>query len=126
MNLDAHKQALQEEEQQLRSQLSELGIENLVTPTGVDWVATPAEPATAVADENVAADRREDWIERRAEVAPLENRYNNIVKALNKIEAGTYGMCEVCQQPIEEARLNANPAARTCIAHISEEETSVQ
>lgn len=121
MNTDSYKKALQEEEQRLREQLSELGVENLVTPDAVDWVATPAEPATAEADENVAADRREDWIERRAEVAPLENRYNNIVKALNNIDAGTYGTCGVCQQPIEEERLNANPAARTCIAHINEE-----
>lgn len=121
MNTDSYKKALQEEEQRLREQLSELGVENLVTPDAVDWVATPAEPATAEADENVAADRREDWIERRAEVAPLENRYNNIVKSLNNIDAGTYGTCEFCQQPIEEERLNANPAARTCVAHINEE-----
>lgn len=126
MNLDVFKKALQEEEQQLRDQLSELGIKNLVTPTGVDWVATPAEPSTAVADENVAADRREDWIERRAEVAPLENRYNNIVRALNNIEAGTYGICEICRQPIEEERLNANPAAHTCIAHINDKENGTE
>ncbi len=35
--------------------------------------------------------------------------------ALAKFDAGTYGNCESCGQPIGEARLDAMPAARLCI-----------
>lgn len=35
--------------------------------------------------------------------------------ALERLEAGTYGMCERCGQPIAAERLIARPAARTCI-----------
>jgi RNA polymerase-binding protein DksA len=35
--------------------------------------------------------------------------------ALSRLDAGTYGTCEVCGGPIAEGRLEARPAARTCI-----------
>ncbi|HZR13952.1 MAG TPA: TraR/DksA C4-type zinc finger protein [Acidimicrobiia bacterium] len=38
-----------------------------------------------------------------------------IDNALAKFDAGTYGRCESCGQPIAEARLEAMPAARLCI-----------
>jgi DnaK suppressor protein len=36
--------------------------------------------------------------------------------AIERLAAGTYGICERCGEPIAEARLEARPAARTCIA----------
>ena len=35
--------------------------------------------------------------------------------ALARLDAGTYGTCEACGDPIGEGRLEARPAARTCI-----------
>ncbi|MGO1318230.1 MAG: TraR/DksA family transcriptional regulator [Cellulomonadaceae bacterium] len=35
--------------------------------------------------------------------------------ALERLEAGTYGVCEVCGEPIGAARLEARPAARRCV-----------
>jgi DnaK suppressor protein len=35
--------------------------------------------------------------------------------ALRRLEAGRYGVCERCGQPIGEDRLTARPAALTCI-----------
>ena len=35
--------------------------------------------------------------------------------ALERVEDGTYGVCESCGQPIAPARLEARPVARTCI-----------
>ncbi len=37
-----------------------------------------------------------------------------ITQALRRIEAGTYGRCAVCGDPISEARLDAVPEAVTC------------
>lgn len=88
-----------------------------------DWEAIPASDEPDSADENVEADGVESWNERRATVATLERRYHNIVRALAKIEGGTYGICEISGQTIEVDRLTANPAARTCKAHLNDEET---
>lgn len=35
--------------------------------------------------------------------------------ALARVEAGSYGICEECGEPIAEARLKVRPIARTCI-----------
>lgn len=40
-----------------------------------------------------------------------------INKALKKIENGKYGICEVCKNLIEKARLKAFPSAFTCVEH---------
>jgi DnaK suppressor protein len=39
----------------------------------------------------------------------------DIDDALGRLDAGTYGMCEVCGGPIPVARLEVRPFARTCV-----------
>jgi RNA polymerase-binding transcription factor DksA len=46
----------------------------------------------------------------------LEERLNKVDAALARIGAGTYGKC-VQGDEIEEARLQAEPAADTCMKH---------
>ena len=43
----------------------------------------------------------------------IGNSIGDIDAALERIKKGTYGACEACGNAIEEARLEANPAART-------------
>ena len=43
------------------------------------------------------------------------DRLAQIDAAVARLEAGAYGTCEVCGAPIGTARLEARPAARTCI-----------
>jgi DnaK suppressor protein len=43
-------------------------------------------------------------------------------RALTGIEAGTYGVCESCGQPIGKARLQAFPRATLCVACKQREE----
>ncbi|MBI2086800.1 MAG: TraR/DksA C4-type zinc finger protein [Candidatus Zambryskibacteria bacterium] len=52
-------------------------------------------------------------------VNTLETRYNDIKSGLDKIEHGTYGLCQICGKEIETDRLEANPSARTCIEHMN-------
>lgn len=40
----------------------------------------------------------------------------DIEEALLRIQDGTYGNCERCQKPIDEARLEAVPQAAMCIS----------
>ena len=35
--------------------------------------------------------------------------------ALARLDAGTYGICEVCGEPIAAGRLEVRPTARTCV-----------
>lgn len=46
--------------------------------------------------------------------AELEE-YNRIVKALQMIDEGTYGICVDCGQPISEKRLKLYPNATRCL-----------
>ena len=39
-----------------------------------------------------------------------------IAAALERVDAGTYGICIVCGQPIPAARLEVRPMATTCVA----------
>jgi RNA polymerase-binding transcription factor DksA len=55
----------------------------------------------------------------RAQAAALlrqaRDRLSDIEAARARLRAGTYGTCDQCGQPIAVDRLEARPAARTCI-----------
>lgn len=55
----------------------------------------------------------------RAQVAALleqaRARLTDLDVAAERVAAGTYGVCEVCGQPIAPERLEVRPTARTCI-----------
>jgi len=42
--------------------------------------------------------------------------------ALARMDGGTYGLCEVCHDPVEIDRLIADPLVRFCIDHLSPRE----
>ena len=67
-------------------------------------------------DEADMANFIETFESNNARVNSLEARYNQIEAALDRIEKGTYGICIKSGKPIEEDRLEANPAAETCKA----------
>lgn len=115
-NTDHYKTVLLAEKQTLEDELGGIALFN--TETGV-WEATPDQELMGEIDDNDAADRFEDFEGRSGMVTTLQTRLTDVDAALEKIENGTYGLCEVCNQPIEEDRLNANPAARTNKEHMN-------
>lgn len=118
-NFDLHKSKLEEQLLQITTELKEIGVYD---EQNNNWVAVPdTEDSAADADENESADYNEEWDERRATLTALVQEYRDIKRALTKIENGTYGICEISGEPIEEKRLNAKPDARTCIAHMNAE-----
>lgn len=116
------KQALETKLTEITAELKTLGVHN--PEVKEDWITTPESPVEGDPDPNVEADVSEEWIERRGILSQLETEYNDIVAALAKIEAGTYGYCEVCNTPIDEKRLEAYPAARTCSEHMNDTGTA--
>ena len=55
--------------------------------------------------------------ENKALLNQLNEQLDEVNRALAKVDAGTYGLCEKCGEPIAEARLEAMPATRYCINH---------
>ncbi len=45
----------------------------------------------------------------------VENLLHKVIGALEKIERGTFGLCDACGRPIKKARLNALPFATLCL-----------
>ncbi len=119
MNTQTYKERLEAMLRVTTDELKGVGIHNPENQS--DWLAVPDNLDAEEPDQNLLADAVEGWNERNALVAALEPRYNNIVAALARINAGTFGTCEICGNIIEEKRLEANPAARTCITHLEEE-----
>ncbi|AIA29924.1 TraR/DksA family transcriptional regulator [Leptospirillum ferriphilum] len=56
----------------------------------------------------------------------LKEREKNLLRkidmALDRIEEGSFGICEACGQPIEERRLMARPVTTLCIACKTDQE----
>jgi len=49
----------------------------------------------------------------------LTDLLHEVDAALSRIEDGTYGLCEVCHDPIEKERLAADPLVRLCLDHLT-------
>lgn len=118
METQVYKTRLDEMLKEITEELKTIGIHN--PEVEADWIAVPEDINVKAADPNDAADKVEEWNERRALVATLETRYNNIKKGIARIEDGSFGTCGVCGNEIEPDRLEANPVSQTCKAHIEE------
>ena len=53
-------------------------------------------------------------------------KINRIEEALDRIEDGTYGICEDCGEEIPEKRLEANPYIMVCVVCAEERETELK
>ncbi|HEV2451092.1 MAG TPA: TraR/DksA C4-type zinc finger protein [Streptosporangiaceae bacterium] len=71
------------------------------------------------------ADAGAKTFQREQELALTQNSRELLAqneRALARIDAGTYGVCESCGQPIGKARLQAFPRATLCVACKQREE----
>lgn len=93
---------LEQERDELTRRLSELGFGDA---GGLDYDANFADSSQVTAERGEA----------EALAASLRERLVEVDGALVKIEDGTYGICEGCGQPISVARIEAMPAATSCI-----------
>lgn len=114
-NIPELKTMLLEEKARLESELSHVGYKN--PEIEGDWQPAPTEMNEPTADINDTASGIEVFENNAAVEVELEARLLEVDAALARIEVGSYGTCRICNNPIEDARLHANPAAATCIAH---------
>lgn len=64
------------------------------------------------------ADAGSKTFEREQELSIANNRRDLLMqmeRAMERLDAGTYGRCESCSQPIPKARLQAFPSATLCV-----------
>jgi len=109
--LEELRGALGAEKDSLEEELASYGKK-----VGGEWEGA-SESGGGEPDPTDAADNIEELATNVPLVAELEKRKKDIEDALEKMEEDTYGACETCGEAIPYDRLEANPAARTCIAH---------
>ena len=64
------------------------------------------------------AEQATETLEREIDAGVLqrvEAELAEVGAALERLESGTYGTCEICGNPIADGRLEAVPAARYCV-----------
>lgn len=75
------------------------------------------------------ADMGTETFEREKDLSILEQveaELADVEFAIRRLDEGSYGTCEVCGRPIDEARLEVVPAARLCLEHQAEAEREVR
>jgi RNA polymerase-binding transcription factor DksA len=110
------KDKLEKERDVLLGQLRDIGKLN---PETNEWEAVPEEQDSAESDQNDMADRFEDFEGRSILTKALESRLNNVLSALKNLGKESFGKCEICKKDIEMARMEVNPAAKTCKKHLN-------
>lgn len=101
-NIEAIKERLLKRKEELEGQLAQLYKEQ-VNDTAVPDTGDQAVSSTL---EDVRISLHDNEL----------NEYNMIMKALDRIENGTYGVCVECANPISEKRLMMFPNATRCLA----------
>jgi sigma-B regulation protein RsbU (phosphoserine phosphatase) len=64
--------------------------------------------------------RLETVITQTPDDASLEALLREVDSALDRLAAGTYGLCETCHDTVERDRLLADPLIRYCLDHLTE------
>ncbi len=117
VDLEELRARMEAEKEELEEELSSHG--RVLDETG-DWVGASSGFEGMEADPNDVADQIEELATNVPLVEELETRHRDIVDALEKMDEGVYGICEVSSEPIPLERLKANPAARTLVEHAEE------
>lgn len=99
--LEKIKAVLLNRKKELEEAIAQLQTEN----EGTNQVQDPGDQAISAAFESLKSSLHNNEYE----------EYKMIEKALEMIEAGNYGLCGDCQQPISERRLQSYPNATRCL-----------
>ncbi len=113
-DLEELREQLEVDKENLEEELAAHG--RVQTDTG-DWQGASTGFEGEESDPNDVADQIEELATNVPLVEELEDRHQDVSDALEKMDEGVYGICEVCNEPIPLERLKANPSARTDIEH---------
>jgi DnaK suppressor protein len=97
-----YRALLEHEREDLHRQLAELGFGGA---EGLHYDPNFADSSQVTAERGEA----------EALAGQLRDALAQVEQAIQRLVDGSYGICEVCGQPIASARLEAKPTARRCI-----------
>jgi DnaK suppressor protein len=106
LDIDAIRENLESQRDRLVEQLDELGA----TPSGD--LKSDLNYGDGFAD---AAAVTAERTERLGLVDTLKGQLDEVYRALERIEDGTYGVCDRCGREIPPARLEARPESTLCV-----------
>jgi DnaK suppressor protein len=112
MDADYARQLLEEERTRLEQVRQTFDAEHLTDQSENESLAELS------AMDQHQADVGTETFEREKDLSILEGvqaELFDIEHALQRLEEGTYGTCEACGRPIDEARLEVLPATRLCV-----------
>ena len=117
----------EKELEELRARLLEEKREledQLATIEEAQFAATQSDLTGEVSFDDESADAGTFTFERERDLS-IENNVRDLLgkieRAFQRMEDGTYGLCERCKRPIEKARLKALPYADLCIKDAREQ-----
>lgn len=117
IDTEKFKKRLEEEKKKIEDSLSNLGRKDPDNPES--WEPNPSISDVVSADPSDLADSFEEFENRAVIESQLVDQLNNVKEALIRIKKGKYGICEIGGEEIEKDRLEAYPAAKTCIKHVN-------
>lgn len=71
---------------------------------------------------NERRSRLDDLLGSSPEDIRLLRLIGEVDAAIERLEKGTYGLCEACEDPIEPERLLVDPVARFCLEHLTRDQ----
>jgi phosphoserine phosphatase RsbU/P len=77
---------------------------------------------TNLRDQLLSRQRRLQALARNDQRSYVQELIQEVDDALQRMDDGCFGICEVCQDPVEEQRILANPLCRVCLDHLSPDE----
>ena len=84
----------------------------------ITGMATPPERGSGISFGKRVGDGTTEAVRRLTEVgvgSSLESSHARVLRALEKLDDGTYGTCDSCGRPIAPARLRFSPESVLCI-----------
>jgi DnaK suppressor protein len=84
----------------------------------ITGMATPPERGTGISFGKRVGDGTTEAVRRLTDVgvgSTLEASHARVLRALEKLDEGTYGSCDDCGRPIAPARLRFSPESVLCI-----------
>jgi len=112
METDQARQRLEDERARLEGVRSTFADEQLTDLSELDSLGELSSYDQHQADVGTETFEREKDL---SILERVESELADIEHALARLDDGTYGTCEACGRPIDEARLEAMPAARLCV-----------
>lgn len=106
---------LEEEKKRVEETLAQFGTRDVRNPENWEPKFPDLNPKETDAEEG--ADETEQFDANVGIATRLEERLHEIQGALDRIEKGTFGVCEKDGNEIDLERLRVYPAARTCRNH---------